>query len=147
MIDIKLVRDDPAALDRALARRGLEASSSRLLGIDAKRRAAQTELQTLQARRNEASKEIGKLKRDGGNADAIVAEIAQIKDRVPALEAEDKALGDELDLLLATIPNLPAADVPDGRTRRRMPASAPSATCATSPSSPKSISTSARPSA
>ena len=115
MIDIKQVRDDPAAFDRALARRGLEASSSRLLDVDARRRAAQTELQTLQARRNEASKEIGKLKRDGGNADAIVAEIARIKDRVPALEAEDKSLGEELDGLLATIPNLPAADVPDGK--------------------------------
>jgi seryl-tRNA synthetase len=115
MIDIKQLRDDPAAFDRALARRGLEASSSRLLEIDAKRRAAQTELQTLQARRNEASKEIGKLKREGGNADAVVAEIARIKERVPALEAEDKALGEELERLLAIIPNLPAADVPDGK--------------------------------
>ena len=115
MIDIKQVRDDPAAFDRALARRGLEASSSRLLDLDARRRAVQTELQTLQARRNEASKEIGKLKRDGGNADVVVAEVARIKDRVPALEAEDKVLGEELDRLLATIPNLPAADVPDGK--------------------------------
>ncbi|MBM3532166.1 MAG: serine--tRNA ligase [Alphaproteobacteria bacterium] len=115
MIDLKQLRDDPDAFDRALRRRGLEASSSRLLGFDAKRRQVQTELQTLQARRNEASKEIGRLKREGGNADALVAEIARIKDRVPALEAEDKALGEELERLLAIIPNLPAADVPEGK--------------------------------
>ncbi|MBM3546596.1 MAG: serine--tRNA ligase [Alphaproteobacteria bacterium] len=115
MIDLKQLRDDPAAFDRALKRRGLEASSSRLLEFDVKRRQVQTELQTLQARRNEASKEIGKLKREGGNADALMAEIAAIKDRVPALEAEDKALSEELERLLAIIPNLPAADVPDGK--------------------------------
>ncbi|MSP48410.1 MAG: serine--tRNA ligase [Alphaproteobacteria bacterium] len=115
MIDIKQLRDDPAAFDRALQRRGIEASSSRLLAMDAKRRQVQTELQTLQARRNEASKEIGKLKRDGGDADALVAEIARIKDRVPALESEEKALGEELEALLAGLPNAPAADVPDGK--------------------------------
>ena len=115
MLDIKQLRDDPAAFDRALQRRGLEASSSRLLGIDERRRKAQTELQTLQARRNDASKEIGKLKREGGNADALMAEIAQIKERVPALETEDKAAGDELDTLLASLPNVPAEDVPQGK--------------------------------
>ena len=115
MLDIKQLRDDPAAFDRALQRRGLEASSSRLLAIDERRRKAQTELQTLQARRNEASKEIGKLKRDGGNADALMAEIAGIKERVPALEAEDKAAGDELELLLASLPNTPMDDVPAGK--------------------------------
>ncbi len=115
MLDIKLLRDDPAAFDRALQRRGLEASSSRLLAIDERRRKAQTELQTLQARRNEASKEIGKLKRDGGNADALMAEIAAIKERVPALEAEDKSAGEELETLLASLPNAPAADVPAGK--------------------------------
>ena len=115
MIDIKQLRDDPAAFDLALKRRGVEASSSRLLAIDARRRQAQTELQTLQARRNEASKEIGKLKRDGGNADALMAEIAAMKERVPALEAEEKATAEELDTLLAGIANFPAADVPDGK--------------------------------
>jgi seryl-tRNA synthetase len=115
MIDIKLVRDDPDAFDRALARRGLEASSSRLLDLDSRRRQVQTELQVLQARRNEVSKDIGKLKRDGGDAEAPMAEIARIKERVPALEAEDTAFAEELDLALATIPNLPASDVPEGR--------------------------------
>lgn len=115
MIDIKLVRDDPAAFDRALARRGLDAASSRLLDLDSRRRQVQTELQVLQARRNEVSKEIGRLKREGGDAEAPMAEIARIKERVPALEAEDAALGEELDLALATIPNLPAAEVPEGR--------------------------------
>ena len=114
MIDLKLIRDDAAAFDAALARRGMAPLSAEILAQDARRRSGQTELQSLQARRNEASKEIGQLKRQGGDADALMEEVARIKDRLAALEAEDKELGEALDTILAGIPNLPAADVPDG---------------------------------
>ncbi|MDM7947820.1 MAG: serine--tRNA ligase [Oceanibaculum nanhaiense] len=114
MIDLKLIRDDAAAFDTALARRGLAPLSAEILAQDARRRSVQTELQSLQARRNEASKEIGQLKRQGGDADALMEEVARIKDRLATLEAEDKELGEALDTILAGIPNLPAADVPDG---------------------------------
>ena len=114
MIDLKLIRDDAAAFDAALARRGLAPLSAEILAQDAHRRSVQTELQSLQARRNEASKEIGQIKRQGGDADALMEEVARIKDRLAALEAEDKELGEALDTILAGIPNLPASDVPDG---------------------------------
>ncbi|MFO7481478.1 serine--tRNA ligase [Oceanibaculum nanhaiense] len=114
MIDLKLIRDDAAAFDAALARRGMAPLSAEILAQDARRRSVQTELQSLQARRNEASKEIGQIKRQGGDADALMAEVARIKDRLAALEAEDKELGEALDTILAGIPNLPAAEVPDG---------------------------------
>ena len=114
MIDLKLIRDDAAAFDAALARRGMAPLSAEILAQDARRRSGQTELQSLQARRNEASKEIGQLKRQGGDADALMEEVARIKDRLAALEAEDKELGEALDTILAGIPNLPASDVPDG---------------------------------
>ena len=114
MIDLKLIRDDAAAFDAALARRGMAPLSAEILAQDARRRPGQTELQSLQARRNEASKEIGQLKRQGGDADALMEEVARIKDRLAALEAEDKELGEALDTILAGIPNLPASDVPDG---------------------------------
>ncbi len=68
----------------------------------------------MQARRNAASKEIGQAKAKGGDAQALMDEVARIKDDMPKAEAEDKALGAELDDLLAGIPNLPADDVPDG---------------------------------
>ena len=114
MIDLKLIRDDAAAFDAALARRGMAHLSAEILAQDAHRRSVQTELQSLQARRNEASKEIGQIKRQGGDADALMEEVARIKDRLAALEAEDKELGEALDTILAGIPNLPASDVPDG---------------------------------
>ncbi|MBU2089740.1 MAG: serine--tRNA ligase [Alphaproteobacteria bacterium] len=114
MIDLKLIRDDAAAFDAALVRRALPPMAADILDKDARRRAAQTELQSLEARRNEASKEIGQIKRQGGDAEALMDEVARIKDRMAALEIEDKALGEELDAILAGIPNLPAADVPEG---------------------------------
>ena len=76
-----------------------------------------TELQTGQARRNEASKAIGaaKAKKDEATAAALMAEVATLKQRLPELEAEEAALGSELEGILATLPNLPLADVPEGK--------------------------------
>ncbi|KQN36964.1 serine--tRNA ligase [Sphingomonas sp. Leaf407] len=116
MHDIRLIRDDPAAFDAALARRGLAGRSGELAAIDERRRALQTELQTGQARRNEASKAIGaaKARRDEEAAAALMGEVAALKDRMPAIEAEEAALAQELTHALETIPNLALADVPQG---------------------------------
>jgi seryl-tRNA synthetase len=115
MIDIKLVRDDPQAFDRALARRGQAKRSADILALDQRRRQTQTELQGLQARRNEVSREVGKRKREGGDAEALMAEVARIKEQSAALEEADRRLGEELDVQLAGLPNPPAPEVPEGR--------------------------------
>lgn len=116
MHDIRLIRDDPAAFDAALARRGIEPCSAGLADLDERRRALQTEVQTVQARRNEASKAIGaaKASRDEATAAALMAEVTMLKERMPAIEAEEATLGEELTATLAAIPNLPLADVPRG---------------------------------
>ena len=114
MLDLRAIRDDSAAFDRAMTRRGLSPQAETVLGLDARRRAAQTTLQELQARRNEASKEIGAVRKAGGNADALQAEVAAIKTRLPEVEEEERSAGAELERLLTTLPNPPAADVPDG---------------------------------
>ncbi|KQM88518.1 serine--tRNA ligase [Sphingomonas sp. Leaf23] len=116
MHDIRLIRDDPAAFDAALARRGLDPRSAGIVALDERRRALLTEVQVAQARRNEASKAIGaaKAKRDEDTAAALMAEVAAIKERMPAVEAEEAELGEELNGVLAAIPNLPLADVPQG---------------------------------
>lgn len=116
MHDIHLIRDNPAAFDAQLARRGLAPQAAELAALDERRRALTTEMQAAQARRNDASKAIGAAKARGDNAaaDALMAEVAALKERLPALEAEEKALGDELAAALAAIPNLPLHDVPDG---------------------------------
>ena len=114
MHDLKWIRDNPDAFDSGLARRGLEPVASRLIGLDETRRGAQTRFQEMQARRNEASKLIGGLKKSGQDATALLDEVAALKERIPAAEAEDKAAGAEIDDLLTRLPNLPGADVPDG---------------------------------
>jgi seryl-tRNA synthetase len=114
MHDIKFIRDNPAAFDAGLARRGLAPMAAQILDLDQRRRAAQTSFQENQARRNEASRQIGMVKKQGGDADALMAEVAALKDRLSADEESDKALGGEIETFLTTIPNLPAADVPEG---------------------------------
>jgi seryl-tRNA synthetase len=116
MHDIKWVRDNPEAFDRGLARRGLSPEAAHLIALDERRRAAITQLEQVQARRNAASKEIGEAKKakDEGHARALMAEVAELKDAIPAMEAEEKQASAELDEALARIPNLPADDVPDG---------------------------------
>ncbi|MEX2644336.1 MAG: serine--tRNA ligase [Acetobacterales bacterium] len=114
MLDLKLIRETPDIVDRGLARRGLPPRALALSEKDARRRALQTEMQELQQRRNALSREIGRLKREGGAADALVAEVGTIKERLPQLEQVAESAGTELEAELAEIPNLLADDVPDG---------------------------------
>jgi seryl-tRNA synthetase len=117
MHDIKWIRENPAAFDRGLQRRGLPAESARVLALDEKRRKAILDLEQSQARRNAASKEIGAAKKSKDEAAAaqLMAEVTQLKDAIPALEAEEKKHSRELDDVLAAIPNLPGEEVPDGK--------------------------------
>lgn len=114
MHDLSLIRSAPEAFDAGLARRGLPPRSQEILELDAHRRALILETEQTQARRNEASREIGLKKRQGENADALMAEVARLKDVLPDLEIRLKAAEEGLDQLLATLPNLPADDVPAG---------------------------------
>ena len=114
MHDLKSIRENPAAFDAALARRGWAAVTPELLDLDTRRRAAQTELQELQTRRNHVSREIGIARGKGGDADALMAQVADIKERMTTLEGVDRDLGEALDQRLAEIPNLPGEDVPVG---------------------------------
>jgi len=117
MHDIKAIRDNPQGFDVSLARRGLQPQAQALLAIDERRRALLHKLQGAQERRNAASKEIGAAKaaKDETRAQALMAEVAALKADIPAWEAEERAIDAELAGALAVIPNLPAADVPEGR--------------------------------
>src|SRR5262245_51355477 len=122
MHDIRFIREHPADYDRALNRRPFDAesqklfSSQNLLAIDERRRAAIQKFEQAQARRNAASKEIGqaKAKKDEATAQKLMAEVNELKTTLPGFEAEAKAAEEELNKVLATIPNLPLAEVPDG---------------------------------
>jgi seryl-tRNA synthetase len=116
MHDIRSIRDNPAAFDAALKRRGLEPLSARLIGIDEQRRTAILASEQAQARRNAASKEIGDAKKnkDDARAAALMAEVADLKTTMPGMDAALKAADEQLKQALAEIPNLPLADVPEG---------------------------------
>src|SRR5215470_12354213 len=116
MHDIKWIRDNPDAFDCALARRGLPLQARELIALDERRRAAIQKAEAALARRNAASREIGAAKKSNEEetAQKLLAEVAQLKEELPKLEAASKEASEVLDTALAEIPNLPLAEVPDG---------------------------------
>jgi len=116
MHDIRLIRDDPDTFDAGLARRGAEPTAAEILALDEQRRAVSTQMQEAQSRRNEASKAIGKAmgQGDSDTAEALKAEVAELKQSLPNLEANEKSLGEKLNDAMACLPNIPLPDVPDG---------------------------------
>ncbi|ODT00336.1 MAG: serine--tRNA ligase [Erythrobacter sp. SCN 62-14] len=116
MHDIRFIRENPEIFDRGLKRRGLAPLAAGLIAIDEERREAVTAVQVAQSRRNEASKLIGAAmaKGDREGAEAIKAEVAALKEQMPALEARADEAAKRLKEALEIIPNLPAEDVPEG---------------------------------
>jgi seryl-tRNA synthetase len=118
MHDIRFIRDNPDAFDRGLARRGLPGEAQRLIALDEQRRTKILELETAQARRNAASKDIGEAKKnkDEAKAQKLMADVATLKESIPKMEAEERSRIVDLHKALAEIPNLPLDDVPDGKS-------------------------------
>ncbi|MFP5507626.1 MAG: serine--tRNA ligase [Alphaproteobacteria bacterium] len=116
MHDIRAIRDNPAAFDAALARRGAAAMSSQVLALDEARRARITAAETAQAEQNRASKDVGAAKASGDEAafERLRALVAEKKAEVAAMQAEAKELDQQLTELLLTLPNSPLEEVPQG---------------------------------
>ena len=116
MHDIRFIRENPAAFDAGLARRGLAPLSAEILALDEKSRALKTALQQNQARRNDASKAVGQAMaaKDLAKAEALKAEVAKLKEELMWLEVDEQTHSETLHDQLVAIPNLPATDVPDG---------------------------------
>jgi len=116
MHDLKYIRENAAAFDAALARRGNDPVAAAILALDEENRAITTRLQEGQARRNEASKAIGKAKGQGDEetAQALMAEVSELKNSLPELEEKGREASAKLRDILAALPNLPDADVPQG---------------------------------
>lgn len=114
MHDLRFIRNTPELLDAGLKRRGLEGKSSEILGLDERHRKILTELQGLQSQRNQIAKEFGNLKRLGQDTAALSEQSETLKKQVTELEEEAAKLEATLHEILSHIPNIPAADCPDG---------------------------------
>ncbi len=117
MLDIKWIRENPAALDAALAKRGAEPQADAIIALDETRRSVIQTLQDMQSRRNAASKEIGAAmaQKNAELADKLKAEVATLKDTMPAVEQQEREAISALDDVLSRIPNIPLDDVPTGK--------------------------------
>ncbi len=116
MHDIRAIRKNPEAFDAALARRGAEPQAEMLVALDEARRALTTQQQEAQTRRNDLSKQVGQAKaaKDEERAQALMAEVGQLKQVLEDLNLAQSAADEALRTALVAIPNLPAVDVPNG---------------------------------
>src|SRR5437588_12135568 len=114
MHDLRWIRENPDEFDRGLARRFLPPRAAEVLALDKEWRALQTEAEEAQATRNRLSREVGARKSRGEPADDLLAQIAHGKDVEAATAAKASDLRRQIDDLLAGLPNLPAAEVPQG---------------------------------
>ncbi|MDJ0642579.1 MAG: serine--tRNA ligase [Erythrobacter sp.] len=118
MHDIRLIRDDPDGFDAVLARRGVDPAAKDILALDEERRKLTTQLQEAQSRRNEASKAIGQAMGEGDTekAEALKAEVGELKKSMPELEERHRAVSEQLQAVMLTMPNLLDPSVPDGES-------------------------------
>jgi seryl-tRNA synthetase len=116
MLDLKLIREQPDAVQRGLATRGGAELVPEILAADADRRRLVTEVETLKAERNRTSEAIGQAKRRGENPEPVMARMREVSDRIKALDAEVKQVDERMEQLLVQLPNLPHPSVPVGET-------------------------------
>ena len=116
MLDLKSIRSDPERVKAALARRGAAERVDELLALDARRRELLPQIEGAQAERKSLSKKIGEAKQAGGDAQELMDEVARLKEGIESGRAELEKVDAELERVVASLPNLPDPDAPDGVT-------------------------------
>jgi seryl-tRNA synthetase len=116
MLDPKLVRNEPEAVAKALALKGFTLDVEMIHTLEERRKAIQSKTEALQAERNQKSKGIGKAKAAGEDIEPLLKEVEHLKAELTAAEKELAIVQAEWDELLDGLPNLPADDVPEGKS-------------------------------
>ena len=116
MLDIQLLRKDLPAVVAGLKRRGFTFDEAGFRSLEDERKSVQARTEELQAKRNALSKQIGMLKGKGEDASAVMAEVGGIGDELKANETKLSAVQEQLNAFLRVIPNIPRAEVPDGKS-------------------------------
>ncbi|HLN61918.1 MAG TPA: serine--tRNA ligase [Symbiobacteriaceae bacterium] len=115
MLDLKFVRSNPDIVRQALINKGVEVDLDRILALDVERRQILNEVEQLKAKRNDVSKQVGVLKKQGQDASAIIAEMGNIGDRIKELDERSRVVEEDLQNLMYTLPNVPSPEAPVGR--------------------------------
>jgi seryl-tRNA synthetase len=114
MLDIKWIRENPEAFDKALKNRGLKEAAQSVIELDEMRRRDIQVIQDMQSRRNQLAKRIGELKRESGDVDALMEEASLARESLSQAEEKLKTHEEKLKNLLDIFPNIPSQDVPVG---------------------------------
>ena len=114
MFDLPAIRENPQRFDENWARRGVDKQTPDILRLDKERRELQTQMQDMQSERNSKSKEIGEIKKSGGDAQAIMDEVAGLKRQITELEEREATLAEALNQHLSSLPNMLSDEVPEG---------------------------------
>jgi seryl-tRNA synthetase len=116
MLDIKFIRENSRAVEKAAKDKGAAVDVAAILALDEERRSILSEAEQLRHRRNEASERISQLKKEGKNTAELIVEMRSVADRIKELEEGLRKKETELEQALSFVPNVPAADVPEGKT-------------------------------
>ncbi|MBW7889290.1 MAG: serine--tRNA ligase [Bacteroidetes bacterium] len=116
MLDLKFIRENAALVKNGIAAKGADDNIDAILEGDEKRRALIQEGEGLKAKRNEVSAQIGKMKKAGEDAAAVIKEMDSVKIRIQEIDEELKVTEEKLNELLLTVPNIPHPSVPQGKT-------------------------------
>lgn len=114
MLDLKFVRTNPDLIRQTLVNKRVSVDLDQILALDVERRQILTEVEQLKAKRNDVSKQVGMLKKQGQDASAVIAEMGNIGDRIKELDERSRQVEEELQDLMYQLPNVPAEDVPVG---------------------------------
>jgi seryl-tRNA synthetase len=116
MLDLKFIRENLATVQQGAESKGVKVDLQAILALDEHRRKLIQESDSLKARRNDVSGQIGKLKKEGGDASAAISEMESVKNRIQTLDADLRETEIKLNDLLLAVPNVPHPSVPLGRT-------------------------------
>lgn len=114
MLDLKFVRNNPDLIRQTLVNKRVSVDLDQILALDVERRQILTEVEQLKAKRNDVSRQVGMLKKQGQDASAVIAEMGNIGDRIKELDERSRQVDEELQDLMYQLPNVPAEDVPVG---------------------------------
>ena len=120
MLDIRLLRDDPEGIAKRLKDRNPEIDISEIIALDRRRLELIREVEDLKAERNRGSQEVGRLKKEGKDASALLERLGELAERIDAYERELKEIEPRINDLLARLPNLPHPSVPVGNKEEKV---------------------------